>query len=158
RFYREAQATASLDHPHIVRAFDVEDNERGHMLIMEYVDGVSLQALVAEREPLCPVRAAHYIRQAALGLQAAHEKGIIHRDVKPANLLVDREGVVKLLDLGLALLADDECVLTNGVLGTVDYLAPEQSMDSHNVDARADIYGLGATFYFLLTGKPPVSG
>jgi serine/threonine protein kinase len=158
RFYREARATASLHHPHIVRAYDVEENERGHLLIMEYVEGLSLEALVQQHGPLPPLRAAHYIRQAALGLAAAHDKGIIHRDVKPANLLVDREGTVKVLDLGLALLADDESVLTQGVLGSVDYLAPEQSIDSHTVDERADVYGLGATFYFLLTGAPPVTG
>jgi serine/threonine protein kinase len=158
RFYREARATASLDHPHIVRAYDIEETDRGHLMVMEYVDGTSLSSLVTEHGPLPPLRAAHYIRQAALGLAAAHEKGIIHRDVKPANLLVDREGTVKVLDLGLALLADDECVLTQGMLGSADYLAPEQSVDSHTVDARADVYGLGATFYSLLTGAPPVSG
>jgi serine/threonine protein kinase len=158
RFYREARAAASLRHEHIVRAYDVEEAERGHLLVMEYVDGVSLEALVTGHGPLAPLRAAHYVRQAALGLRAAHEAGIVHRDVKPGNILVDRGGTVKVLDLGLALLADEEVQLTCSVLGSVDYLAPEQGVDSHAVDARADIYSLGATFWFLLTGAPPFTG
>ena len=108
-----------------------------------------------------PERAAHYIQQAALGLQHAHEAGLVHRDVKPANLLVDRTGVVKILDLGLARCFHDkrESVTQkydgNVVLGTADYLAPEQAVDSHNVDIRCDIYSLGITFYFLLAGRSP---
>ncbi len=155
RFYREARAAASLHHPHIVRAYDVEETDRGHLLVMEYVDGASLDALVSGHGALAPLRAAHYVRQAARGLMAAHEAGIVHRDVKPGNILVDRTGTVKILDLGLALLVDDEEQLTRGVLGTVDYLAPEQGVDSHAVDARADVYSLGATFYYLMAGVPP---
>ncbi len=158
RFYREARAAASLDHPHIVRAHDVEEIDRGHLLIMEYVDGPSLEGLVNDHGPLVPLRAAHYIYQAALGLHHAHEKGLVHRDVKPGNFMVDRTGTVKVLDLGLALFNDEESELTQAVLGSVDYLAPEQGVDSHAVDARADIYGLGATFWFLLTGAPPYGG
>lgn len=166
RFHREAQAVASLDHPNIVRAYDVDhqvdrDNEI-HFLVMEYVEGYSLQELV-QKQGVCPfLDAAEYIRQAALGLHNAHEAGMVHRDVKPGNLLVDPNGVVKVLDLGLARFFtgdQDEDALTirhdEKVLGTADYLAPEQALDSHTVDARADIYSLGCTMYFLLTGRPP---
>ena len=128
---------------------------------MEYVDGVTLQDLVAKHGRLDPTRAAHYISQAAAGLQHAHQAGLVHRDVKPANLLLSRTGVVKVLDLGLArFFHDEEDSVTKehsgqAILGTADYLAPEQARDSHGVDIRADIYSLGATFYFLLTGKAP---
>ncbi|HEY1378630.1 MAG TPA: serine/threonine-protein kinase [Gemmataceae bacterium] len=159
RFIREARALAALDHPNIVRAFDLEQFGRLYMLAMEYVDGPSLRDLVAEHGPRQPGQAAHYIAQAAQGLQHAHEAGWVHRDIKPANLLVDPTGVVKVLDLGLAfLLGEDADSPTrkfdeNAVLGTADYLAPEQAIDSHQVDIRADIYSLGATLYFLLTGR-----
>jgi len=119
-----------------------------------------LQAIVRQRGPLDPLTAAEYIRQAALGLHHAHQAGLIHRDVKPANLLVDKNGTVKILDLGLArFTGEDQASLTlaydENVLGTADYLAPEQAINSHGVDARADIYSLGCTLYYLLTGHPP---
>jgi serine/threonine protein kinase len=161
RFYREARAVAALDHPNIVRAYDIDQDEKLHFLVMEYVDGASLQEIVKRSGPLDPTRAAHYIRQAAFGLQHAHETaGLVHRDIKPGNVLVDRGGTVKVLDMGLArFFYDEEDVLTKkydeNVLGTADYLAPEQALDSHAVDVRADIYSLGATFYFCLTGKTP---
>jgi serine/threonine protein kinase len=161
RFHREAQAVAQLRHPNIVGAHDVDRDGKFHFLVMEFVDGVSLQDLVRRRGPLDPIRAAHYVHQAALGLEHAHEAGLVHRDVKPANLLVDRQGVVKILDLGLARFFRDtrESVTQkydgNAVLGTADYLAPEQAVDSHNVDIRCDIYSLGMTFYFLLAGRGP---
>ena len=161
RFYREARAIAALDHPNIVRCHDVDKDQKLHYLVMEYVDGVSLQQLVAQNGPLDPVRAAHYVSQTAAGLEHADEAGWVHRDIKPGNLLVDRQGVVKILDLGLALiLSDTHDQLTKqlddkAVLGTADYLSPEQAMNSHEVDIRADIYSLGATFYFLLCGRPP---
>ena len=131
-----------------------------HYIVMEYVEGRDFQTLVKERGPLDFETAADYIAQGAEGLQHAHEAGLIHRDVKPANLLVDEHGLVKVLDLGLALFSDDEkASLTvahnENVLGTADYLAPEQALNSHDVDSRADIYGLGCTLYFLLTGHPP---
>jgi len=160
RFRREAQAAAALDHRNIVRAYDVDNEGNIHYLVMEYVEGRDLQRMVSDDGPLDYVRAADYIRQAALGLAHAHKAGLIHRDVKPANLLVDREGVVKVLDLGLARFTDTErASLTvahdEGVLGTADYLAPEQARDSHSVDGRADIYSLGCSLYFLLTGHAP---
>jgi eukaryotic-like serine/threonine-protein kinase len=160
RFYREARAVAALDHPNIVHAYDIDQDEQLHFIVMEYVDGTSLQDLIKKVGPLDVSRACHYIRQAALGLEHAHEAGLVHRDIKPGNILVDRTGLVKLLDMGLARFFNDEDdILTKkydeSVLGTADYLAPEQAIDSHSVDIRADIYGLGATFYYLLAGRPP---
>jgi serine/threonine protein kinase len=164
RFYREARAVAALDHPNIVRAYDIDRYEQLHFLVMEYVDGTSLQEIVAryvlERRLFDPIRAAHYIAQAALGLQHGHELGMVHRDIKPGNLLLDRQGCIKVLDMGLARFFNkqQDCVTEKYeekcVLGTADYLAPEQAV-SNIVDIRADIYSLGATFYFLLTGQPP---
>ena len=164
RFHREAQAVASLDHPNIVRAYDVDAETDGsmeiHFLVMEYVEGMSLQELIAKKGTLDPKEAADFIRQAAEGLEHAHAAGLVHRDIKPGNLLVDKSGVVKLLDLGLArFFNDEENSLTvehdEKVLGTADYLAPEQAVDSHTVDHRADLYALGCTLYFLLSGEPP---
>jgi serine/threonine protein kinase len=164
RFYREARVVAELDHPNLVRAFDIDQDETLHFLVMEYVDGLSLQEIVRRTGPMDPIRACHYVAQAADGLQYAYEvKGIVHRDIKPGNILVDRSGLVKVLDMGLArFFHDEEDVLTKKydetVLGTADYLSPEQATDSHGVDIRADIYSLGATFYFMLTGQPPFAG
>jgi serine/threonine protein kinase len=161
RFYREARAVAALDHPNIVRAYDIDQEDGLHYLVMEYVDGSSLQEIVKQEGQLDPIRSARYISQGALGLQHAHEvAGIVHRDIKPGNLIVDRAGTVKLLDMGLArFFNDDNDLLTKkydeNVLGTADYLAPEQVLDSHGVDIRADIYSLGATFYFCLTARTP---
>jgi serine/threonine protein kinase len=161
RFYREARAVAALDHPNIVRAYDIDQEENLHFLVMEFVDGSSLQEIIKQSGPLDPIRSAHYIGQAALGLQHAHEvAGLVHRDIKPGNLIVDRSGTVKILDMGLArFFHDEDDLLTQkydeNVLGTADYLAPEQALDSHGVDIRADIYSLGATFYFCLTGRTP---
>jgi tRNA A-37 threonylcarbamoyl transferase component Bud32 len=163
RFYLEAKAAAALDHPNIVRAYDINNEGRTHYFVMEYVEGEDLQRLMRSRsEPLEFRTAAHYIAQAARGLQHAHEAGLVHRDIKPGNLLVDQHGVVKILDMGLARFCNEETgSLTRAhdenVLGTADYLAPEQAVDSHAVDARADIYSLGCTLYFLLTGRPPFS-
>ncbi|HYT90720.1 MAG TPA: protein kinase, partial [Gemmataceae bacterium] len=139
---------------------DIDQDETLHFLVMEYVDGASLQEIIKRSGPLNPVRAAHYISQAAIGLAHAHKEGLVHRDIKPGNILVDRNGVVKILDMGLArFFYDEEDMLTKkydeNVLGTADYLAPEQALDSHSVDIRADIYSLGATFYFILTDRTP---
>ena len=152
---------AALDHPNIVRAYDIDQDEKLHFLVMEHVDGASLQEIIKRTGPMEVLRACHYMRQAALGLQHAHESaGLVHRDIKPGNILVDRNGIVKVLDMGLArFFHDEDDILTKkydeNVLGTADYLAPEQALDSHGVDIRADIYSLGATFYWCLTGRTP---
>ena len=127
---------------------------------MEYIEGRDLQQMVKSDGPMDYLIAAEFIRQAAEGLEHAHRAGLIHRDVKPANLLVDQKKVVKVLDLGLARFTGDEhasltVAFDENVLGTADYLAPEQALDSHGVDGRADIYSLGCSLYFLLTGHPP---
>jgi serine/threonine protein kinase len=160
RFYREARAVAAIDHPNIVHAYDIDQDENLHFLVIEYVDGSSLQDIVKKSGPLSVLRSCHYIRQSAIGLEHARRVGLVHRDIKPGNILVARDGAVKILDMGLArFFNDDEDILTKkfdeAVLGTADYLAPEQAIDSHEVDIRADIYSLGATFYYLLTGKTP---
>jgi serine/threonine protein kinase len=160
RFEREARATAAVNHPRIVRAFDVEMSGDTPYLVMEYVEGEDLQKIVLRDGVMSPKVAAKCIRQSAEGLQAAHQAGLVHRDIKPSNILLDKSGEIHILDLGLARLdAGEEASLTmmhnSRALGTVDYLAPEQARDSHTVDARADIYSLGCTLYFLLTGHPP---
>src|SRR4029077_4492645 len=142
-------------------AYDIDSDNKMHFLVMEYVDGSSLHEIVKRFGPMDVTRAAHYMAQAACGLQHAHEAGIVHRDIKPGNLLVDRSGTVKILDMGLArFFHDDRDELTKqydagSVLGTADYLAPEQALDSQPVDTRAHIYSLGATLYFMLAGKSP---
>jgi serine/threonine protein kinase len=128
---------------------------------MDYIDGASLQQIVGRFGPLPVVRACHYVRHTATGLQHAHEAGLLHRDVKPANIMLERTGGVRLLDLGLArFYLDNTDLLTiqfddRNVLGTADYVSPEQALNSHEVDLRTDVYSLGATFYFCLTGLPP---
>jgi serine/threonine protein kinase len=163
RFHREARAAARLRHPNIVLAHDVDRDGNVHFLVMEYVDGNTFHRIIKARGPMSPLRAAHYVRQAALGLQHAHEAGLVHRDVKPSNLLLDRSGTVKVLDLGLARFFSDEpddLSRRHGdsPVGTMDYMAPEQAVNSHAVDIRADVYGLGATFYYLLAGHGPFRG
>jgi len=161
RFYREARAMACLDHPNIVRAYDIDQDEKLHFLVMEHVDGSSLQEIINKTGPMDVLRACHYLRQSALGLQHVHETGgLVHREMEPGNILLDRNGVVKVIDFGLARFCnDDDKVLTRKydgpVLGNADYLAPEQAIDSHTVDGRADVYSLGAKFYFCLTGQTP---
>lgn len=160
RFYREGEAIAQLNHANIVRVYDIDNEGDTHYLKMEYVDGRDLQTIVQEDGVLDIDTAVEYIIQATEGLQHAHERNLIHRDIKPANLLIDEDGVVKILDMGLALFSDDErssltVAHNENVLGTADYLAPEQAIDSHNISRTADIYGLGGTMYYLLTGHPP---
>ncbi|QGJ71928.1 Hypothetical protein PBC10988_36410 [Planctomycetales bacterium 10988] len=160
RFLLEARAIASLDHPNIVQAYNVDNDNDLHYLVMEYIEGRDLEKMVLLDGPLDYELAVDYIRQAACGLEHAHGRGMIHRDIKPSNLLLDGQDTIKILDMGLArLTGQDEKSLTKKhgekVLGTTDYLSPEQAIDSHDIDLRADIYSLGCTFYFLLTGHPP---
>ncbi|MGE3808330.1 MAG: serine/threonine-protein kinase [Gemmataceae bacterium] len=174
RFQREIELTSRLDHAHVIRAYNAGEAAGKLYLAMEYVEGCDLGRMVKEGGPLPPLQACEYIRQAALGLQHAHERGLVHRDIKPHNLIMSlREGCVKLADLGLGRFArpvnaEVTAVLSGqhstgtltphdnaGIIGTVDYLAPEQAMNFHQADIRADIYSLGCTFYFLLTGQPP---
>jgi serine/threonine protein kinase len=163
RFLREARAAARLAHPNIVTLFDADQVGGTHFLAMEYVEGIDLDRLVAERGPLPLARACAYLREAALGLQHAHEQGLVHRDVKPHNLLLKADGTqVKVVDLGLALMAAGPRVSTvtqaGACMGTPAYMAPEQCLDAHAADARSDVYSLGCTLFFLLTGRPPFGG
>lgn len=165
RFRRKVKVLGRLNHPNLVAAFDAGQREGIHYLIMEYVDGQDLRTLVQQQGPLPVERALDYVAQAAAGLGYAHAHGVFHRNVKPSNLLVDQRGVVKVIGLGLARitpgpLAPDESlneeITRHGrVLGTAEYMAPEQALDSHHVDARADIYSLGCVLYTLLAGHPP---
>jgi serine/threonine protein kinase len=183
RFYREITAVSQLAHPNVVLAHDAGPCGQTHFLAMEYVEGTDLQKLVTQSGRLAIDQACDYIRQAALGLQHMHERGLIHRDIKPGNLLVTQMegpngmagvhggqsfpfGLVKVLDLGLARFDEtftsegDPLTIAGqgGLRGSADYLAPEQAVDFHTADIRADIYSLGCVFYFLLAGKPPFDG
>jgi len=160
RFYREARAVAALDHPNVVRAYDVAEEDGRHFLAMEYVEGATLHEMVKARGPLGALQAMHYMRQAAAGLHHIYEAELIHRDIKPSNLLVDLSGTVKIVDMGLArFFTDEKDDLSRRyddiVVGTADYMAPEAADDCRKTDIRSDIYGLGCTFYFCLTGRPP---
>jgi len=161
RFVREAKMAAALSHPNLVTAFDAGEQGGIHYLVMEYVEGKDLKSIVDRGGPLPVSKAVDYILQACRALQYAHEKQIIHRDIKPANLLVDQEGTLKVLDMGLARMvresADDQqhsLTADGAVMGTVDFLPPEQSFDTKSADARSDIYSLGCTLFTLLTGQP----
>src|SRR5262249_47178851 len=170
-FQREVRAAARLVHPNIVTAFDANQLDDRLYLVMEFVDGPNLQALVRKRGPLPVNQACEFIRQAALGLQHAHEMDMVHRDVKPSNLLVQRAPgrptdappvfQVKILDFGLARLVEPGAADADRggtVMGTPDFLAPEQARSMSQADHRADIYSLGCTFYYLLTGRVPFPG
>jgi serine/threonine-protein kinase len=174
-FQREAQAAGRLVHPNIVTAYDANQVDGRHYLVMEYVDGPNLDQLVRECGPLPVGLACDVVRQVANGLQCAFEREMVHRDIKPSNILVQRPGgnhpaqpcVAKILDFGLARLqgAADKpggghTILTraNTIMGTPDYVSPEQARDMHLVDIRSDLYSLGCTFYYLLTGRVPFPG
>ncbi len=165
RLRREIDAVATLRHENVVYASDAGESEGIDYLVMEYVDGIDLSRLVAQHGPLPVADACELIRQAAIGLQHVHEQNLVHRDVKPSNLILAKDGKVKILDLGLARVGredelSDEAELTNRsyLLGTADYLAPEQAADAHTVDIRADLYSLGCTLFKLLTGQAPFGG
>jgi serine/threonine protein kinase len=162
RFVREAQATGQLEHPNLIKAYDLDGDGDVHFLVLEYVDGLSLQEMVTRNGPIDYHRAAYYLWQAASGLAYLAGRGLIHRDIKPANLIVDRVGAIKILDLGLVRSQESVDDLTKRedvkFLGTADYLAPEQMISCSTVDTRADLYALGATGYFILTGRTPYSG
>ncbi len=162
RFRDEIDIVSRLDHPNIVRAFDVIEKRSQLYLVLEYVDGCDLGKLVAQLGPLAIEEAVGYIVQAARGLAYAHRRGIVHRDVKPANLLLARNGVVKVADLGLAralvTAPPEEGAPKASCLGTPEFMAPEQAESSDAADARSDLYALGATLFHLLTGQLPVQG
>jgi serine/threonine-protein kinase len=179
-FLHEVRAAARLLHPNIVTAFDANQEGRRTYLVMEYVAGPNLQQLVRSRGPRPLGEACEYVRQVAEGLRYAHLKGMVHRDIKPANLLLQTEAlaaaasqpavapVVKISDFGLVRLTEPGAKgdgepaageAHRGVLmGTPDYVAPEQARDGRQADARSDLYSLGCTFFFLLTGRPPFAG
>jgi serine/threonine protein kinase len=164
RFRREAALIACLDHPNIVRVHDVDSDGHLHYMVMEFIEGINLQSLVDLRGVFSIERAVNVTVQALKGLHHAHQFGVVHRDVKPANLLLDRQGLTKLSDFGLARINLPEDTPTqapppgHGIMGTVDYIAPEQALDPDRADIRADLYSLGGTFRFLLLGKPPFPG
>jgi serine/threonine protein kinase len=163
RFQREARAAAALDHPNIVRVHDVSVSEDLALLVMEYVEGTNLQEVVKREGPIPHCKAVGYAQQAAAGLLHAHERGIIHRDVKPANLLLGPCGTIKVLDMGLARFLHKEESLTqklgmDSVLGTADFMSPEQAIAGKSIDARTDVYSLGVTLYTLICGRTPFDG
>ena len=163
RLKLEATAGARLQHPHVVHTINYDDTGAICYIAMEFVKGISLLELVLLRQKSLPTpQVCDVILQAALGLHNAHEAGIVHRDLKPENLIIDSQGLVKVLDFGLALLKDNPeaefslaMIFGHGCVGTPEYIAPEQSKDGQSVDARTDVYSLGCTMYFLLTGKLP---
>lgn len=169
RFHREVEAAAKLSHPNIVTAHDADEAKGLHYLVMEHVDGPDLEQRVLESGPIPTATAMDYITQAATGLAHAHAHGVIHRDLKPSNLLLDPGGTIKILDMGLAFFTaepglqrpdNDLTRLTDAgsMVGTVDFMSPEQALDAREVDARSDVYSLGCTLYFLLTGQPVYQG
>lgn len=165
RFQQEVKAVARLSHPNIVTAYDADEANGIHFLVMECVEGENLLTLVREYGPFPPGKAIACILQAARGLEYAHQQGIIHRDIKPSNLLLDKRGTIKILDMGLARVRqpmaageEGEFVQAGYVLGSVDYMSPEQTIDMKATDHRSDIYSLGCTLFYLLAGRTMYRG
>lgn len=160
RFYREARSMAKLDHPHIVRCYSVGESVGVHYVAIEFIDGLSMQKWMDKLGQLAVGDALHCVIVAAEALQHAHDLGIIHRDVKPDNMLVTSGGVLKVADMGLAKAMDEDVSMTQSGtgMGTPLYMAPEQARNAKHVDLRTDIYALGTTLYYFLTGKLPFSG
>lgn len=161
RFDREMTTVASLEHPNVVRATDAGHEDGWHYLVMEYLEGLDVGQVAGRMQRLSIPDACEIVRQAAQGLDHIHRCGLVHRDIKPSNLMLTRDGTVKLLDLGLVLSGDDPLAVEDRLttvghlMGTLPYMSPEQLLDSRDVDARADIYALGATLYRLISGRPP---
>ena len=161
RFVREARETAKLDHPNVIKCYDIGVKGELYYLVLEYVKGTDLHKVVQKKGPLSFELVASCIFQAAQGLRYIHQNGLIHRDIKPGNIFATKSGTIKILDLGLALLDRSDnfdpsiTIMHNDNIGTADYLAPEQAINSHHVDHRVDIYGLGCTMYYLLAGHAP---
>jgi serine/threonine protein kinase len=164
RFFREVEVAAKLSHPNIVTAIDANQTGKKYYMVMELVQGEDLGVIVQRETALTVPEVIGYMTQAAVGLAYAHNQGIIHRDIKPHNMLLDDDGVIKILDMGLVSLQrpqdndDDSITQHNQIIGTVDYMSPEQAEDVHHVDQRADIYSLGCSIFRLLVGHPPFPG
>src|SRR5262249_43968357 len=157
RFQREARVGAQLQHENLVRIYDFGESSGRYYLVMEYIEGKTIGTLISESGPMPPATAVRLVRQVAMGLEHAHKKGLIHRDVNPYNILVTHDGIAKLADMGLAIdLADEDRVTREGAtVGTFDYVAPEQARQSHSADIRSDIYSLGCTLYHMIAGQVP---
>jgi serine/threonine protein kinase len=188
RFHREIQAAAQLSHPHIVLAYDADEIDGIHFYTMEYVEGTTLGQLVKRSGPMQISLACEYVRQTALGLQHAHERGLVHRDIKPTNLILtwtstpadpsaggaadlhnrvlwgSHMPLVKIFDMGIARIHlpeddhDGSITEKGSLIGTPDFISPEQALNPHKADIRSDLYSLGATLYYLVTGQVPFPG